>query len=502
MSSSLHKLGLPALIALVVGSMVGAGIFSLPATFGQATGGFGALIAWAIAGTGMLMLAFVFQNLAIRKPELDAGVYAYAKAGFGNYMGFLSALGFWAGSCVGNVSYFILIKATLGAFFPIFGDGNTFIAIAISSCLLWGFYFLIVKGVKEAASINTIVTIAKIVPLLIFLIVVIFFFDSSVFAANFLGGASPVGGAGADLIHLDQYGHVGHSAGLMALETPVQDSLFTQVRNTMLVTVFVFLGIEGASVYSRYARDRKSVGVATVLGFLGVLGLFMLVTLLAYGIMPRAELATLRQPSVAALMESVVGKWGSIFISIGLIVSVLGAYLSWSLLASEILFSAAKNNSMPRFFAYENEKKVPSHAVLMTSVLIQFFLIVTAFSDYAFRLALELTSSLSLVPYLFVALYGFKLAYSKETYTQGLSKKDLAVAGIACIYTVSMLLAGGVKYILLSALIYGPGTALFIRAMSEQGKQTFSSKERFVFGVIVITAVIALLALIFGYISI
>src|SRR3712207_5055640 len=77
------KMSLPTLTGMVVGSMVGAGVFSLPARFGVATGILGSLIAWAIAGTGILMLAFVFQNLAIRKPELDSGVFIYAKAGFG-----------------------------------------------------------------------------------------------------------------------------------------------------------------------------------------------------------------------------------------------------------------------------------------------------------------------------------------------------------------------------------------------------------------------------------
>ena len=121
MSSASQKLGLPALIALVVGSMVGAGVFSLPATFGRATGVLGALIAWTIAGTGMLMLAFVFQTLAVRKPDLDAGVYAYAKAGFGQYLGFLSALGFWAGSCVGNVRF---VSPCLLLRSPVRGCGN------------------------------------------------------------------------------------------------------------------------------------------------------------------------------------------------------------------------------------------------------------------------------------------------------------------------------------------------------------------------------------------
>src|SRR5687768_8343203 len=104
--------------------MVGAGIFSLPRTFGDATGPFGAIVAWCIAGAGIFSLAHVFRILAERKPDLDAGVYAYASAGFGDYAGFLSVLGYWLVGCIADVSYWVLIKATLGAFFPIFGDGN------------------------------------------------------------------------------------------------------------------------------------------------------------------------------------------------------------------------------------------------------------------------------------------------------------------------------------------------------------------------------------------
>ena len=338
-NSATNKLSLPALTSLVVGSMIGAGIFSLPATFGRATGGFGALIAWCIAGGGMLMLAFVFQTLAQRKPNLDSGVFIYAKEGFGDYLGFASALGFWAGTCIGNVSYFVLIKSTLGAFFPIFGDGNTIPAVLIASVILWGFHILILRGVKEAAAINTIATFAKIIPIFIFVIVLIFAFKGDVFALNFWGTPDVV--KGADLSHLNDYGYVGHAAA--AITTSVEpESLFSQVRSTMLVTVFVFLGIEGASVYSRYAKERSHVGIATVLGFIGVLCLLVLITMLSYGVLLRPDLAALRQPSMAGVLEAIVGRWGAIFISVGLIISVLGAYLSWSLLAAEVLFSAAK----------------------------------------------------------------------------------------------------------------------------------------------------------------
>src|SRR5215510_13574660 len=188
-SKTTGKLPLPTLTAMVVGSMVGSGIFSLPSTFGNATGPFGAIISWCIAAGGMYTLARVFQALAERKPDLDAGVYAYAKAGFGDYPGFLSALGYWMGSSIGNVSYWVLIKATLGAFFPVFGDGNTITAIVVASIGIWLFHFMILRGVQQAAFINQIVTIAKILPILTFIVILIFAFKADLFSANFWGGA-------------------------------------------------------------------------------------------------------------------------------------------------------------------------------------------------------------------------------------------------------------------------------------------------------------------------
>ncbi|SHN55283.1 amino acid permease [Desulfovibrio litoralis] len=507
MSSSAQKLSLNALIALVVGSMIGAGVFSLPATFARATGVAGALIAWTIAGTGMLMLAFVFQTLAQRKPDLDSGVFSYAQAGFGNYMGFAAALGFWAGSCVGNVSYFVLIKSTLGGFFPdIFGDGNTVTAVVISSMILWGFHVLILRGVKEAATINTIATIAKIVPIGIFLLVALFNFKTGIFSDNFLGYfAAAITPSDDLLLHLNDYGHLGHAEAELireAVATPTE-SLFSQVRGTMLVTVFVFLGIEGASVYSRYAKDRKDVGVATVLGFLGVLLTFVLITLLSYGVMTRAELAGLRQPSMALVLERMVGAWGAIFISVGLIISVLGAYLSWTLLAAEVLFSAAKSKVFPAALTRENENQVPAAALWLTNIFIQGFLILTYFVADAFTLALELTSALSLIPYFLVAAYGVKLASTAETYNINPENrnKDLIIACIATFYSALMLYSGGMKYILLAALIYAPTSLLFFKARQEQKLPIFATAfEKATFGVIVVGAVVAIYSIATGLI--
>lgn len=470
-----QKLSLFALTAMVVGSMVGAGIFSLPRTFGSATGPFGAIIAWCIAGGGMYMLARVFQSLAERKPHLDSGVFAYAKAGFGDYPGFLSAFGYWIGSCIGNVSYWVLIKSTLGAFFPIFGDGNTIPAILVASIGIWLFHFMILRGIKQATFINSIVTVAKIVPILVFIMLLIFAFKADLFSANFWGGKGMP-----------------------------NTGLFEQVRSTMLVTVFVFLGIEGASVYSRYAKTRQDVGVATILGFAGVLCLMILVSMLPYAVLPRAEIAEMRQPSMAAVLEAVVGPWGAVFVSVGLLISVLGAYLAWSLICAEVLFAAAKNEDMPKVFATENKNKVPAAALWLTNIFVQLFVISTYWSQDAFTLMLSLTSVMSLIPYLFVAAYGVLISRRGESYQLRPEerKRDLIIATIAVLYTLFMIYASGMKFLLLSAILYAPGTLLYIWARRERGKKVFSYLELVIFMISILGALIGIHGLATGYLTI
>ncbi|WP_205324567.1 basic amino acid/polyamine antiporter [Glycomyces sp. YM15] len=464
------KLAFWTLTSMVVGSMVGAGVFSLPGRFAQQTGVAGALISWTVAGAGMLMLAFVFQNLAVRRPDLDAGVYAYAKAGFGEYPGFFSAFGYWASACVGNVTYWVLIMSTAGALVPALGEGDTVLAIVLSSAGLWGFFLLIKQGVKEAAAINRIVTVAKLIPIGVFVILALFFFDPGVFAENF-GGADYAG------------------------------SLFDQVRGTMLVTVFVFLGVEGASVYSRHAKRREDVGRATITGFLSVFAVFASVTIVSYGIMPMDEIAELRQPSMAGVLEAAVGTWGMVFVSIGLIVSVLGAYLAWTLMAAEVLFVAAEDKDMPRFLSRATKADVPVPALVLTTALSQVVLVVTYFSDDAFNFALDLTSALTLIPFLLAALFAVKVGTGRGGPRRG-TPTELTVAVLASAYTLFLLFAAGLKYVLVSLIVYAPATILFVMARREQGRRLFSPGEAALLAVSVAGAAIGVVALAAGWITI
>ncbi|EJN21031.1 Arginine/ornithine antiporter [Pseudomonas fluorescens] len=474
MSEAPGKLRLGALVALVVGSMIGGGIFSLPQNMAASADVGAVLIGWAITAVGMLTLAFVFQTLANRKPDLDGGVYAYAKAGFGDYMGFSSAWGYWISAWLGNVGYFVLLFSTLGYFFPVFGEGNTVAAVIGASVLLWAVHFLVLRGIKEAAFINLVTTVAKVVPLLLFVLIAVFAFKLDIFTADIWG-----------------------------IKNPDLGSVMNQVRNMMLVTVWVFIGIEGASIFSARAEKRSDVGKATVIGFITVLLFLVLVNVLSLGIMTQPELAKLQNPSMAAVLEHVVGHWGAVLISVGLIISLLGALLSWVLLCAEIMFAAAKDHTMPEFLRKENANHVPVNALWLTNAMVQIFLIITLFSASTYLSLIYLATSMILVPYLWSAAYALLLAVRGESY-EGFAaerRKDLIIGGIALIYAVWLLYAGGVKYLLLSALLYAPGAILFAKAKLELKQPIFTNVEKLIFAAVVVGALVAAYGLYDGFLT-
>lgn len=466
-------MSMPTLTAMVVGSMVGAGVFSLPARFGSATGVVGALVAWVLAGAGILMLAFVFQNLAVRRPHLDAGIFAYAKAGFGDYVGFNAAFGYWASACAGNAFYWVFIMTTVSALFPELGDGDTLLAVALSSVAVWTFCALVMRGVREAAAINRIVTVAKIIPIIVFIVVLLLYFDAGVMADNLWGGEDP--GIG---------------------------TLVQQVSDTMIVTTFVFLGIEGASMYSRFARRREDVGRATVIGFLSVLAIFALVTLTSYGVMPTSDLAEVRQPSMAGVLDDVVGDWGEVLISVGVVVSVLGAYLAWTLMAAEVLFMPARNADMPRFLARERNG-TPTAALLLASAFVQLLLLVTLLADDALNFMLDLCTSLALVPYFLAAAYAVRIALRPDPGDDDAGRRgELVVASLAALYSLLLIVVAGPKYLLVTCLIYAPGAVLYVLARRENRQRVFTVPELVLFAAIVVGAVVGVAGLVSGWLTI
>ena len=164
------KLGVFGLAGIVVSSMIGGGIFSLPQNMAQSASVGGVLLAWLITGLGIWFIANTFRLLANLKPDLTSGIYMYARSGFGSYMGFNIGWSYWLCQIFGNVGYAVITMDALNYFFPgTFTGGNNLASIIGGSLLIWGFNWLVLRGVQQAAQINLIATIAKIVPLILFL---------------------------------------------------------------------------------------------------------------------------------------------------------------------------------------------------------------------------------------------------------------------------------------------------------------------------------------------
>ncbi len=472
--SDTNKLGKTSLIGLVIGSMIGGGAFNIISDMGGQAGGLAIMIGWIITAIGMISLAFVFQNLTNVRPDLEGGIYSYAQAGFGDFIGFSSAWGYWFAAFLGNVAYATLLMSAIGNFFPIFKGGNTLSSIIVASFLLWGVHFLILRGVETAAFINSIVTVAKLIPIFLVIICMIVVFNFDTFKAGFYGMTS--GGTG-----IFSWGDT-----------------MSQVKSTMLVTVWVFTGIEGAVVFSGRAKSKKDVGTATVIGLVSVLVIYFLMTVLAQGVIQQNQIADLASPSMAQVLEHIVGHWGSVLVNIGLIISVLGAWLGWTLLAGELPFIVAKDGLFPKWFAKENKNKAPINALLITNILVQIFLISMLFTDSAYQFAFSLASSAILIPYMFSAFYQLKYTIEHKGHA---TVKQWAIGIIASIYAIWLVYAAGIDYLLLTMLLYIPGLFVY-RFVQRNNHKPLTKGDYILFAVIIILAIIGIIRLAMGSVSV
>ena len=221
-----QKIGLTALTALVLSSMIGSGIFSLPQNMAEVAGAEALIIGWTITGVGIVALGLSFWYLARLRPTLDGGIYAYARDGFGELVGFFSAWGYWLCATIGVTGYLVVAFEALGGFTDtpgqvLFGKGNTLPAFIGESAVVWAVYWLAARGVKEAAGVNLVATLVKVFPLLLFIGLALWFFRGETFAADWHGAT-------------------------------LQTSTLTQVKDTMLITLWVFTGVEGAAVLSAF----------------------------------------------------------------------------------------------------------------------------------------------------------------------------------------------------------------------------------------------------------
>ena len=275
-----RRLGLPLLTGVVIASMIGGGAFSLPHNMAQSAGLGAVIIAWLITLIGMFFLSNTFRTLADKRPDLKAGIYSYAKEGFGSLAGFEMAWGYWLSSVFGNVAFAVLFMQTVAYFFPMFKGGNNWPSIIGASLLIWVMNFVVLSGVKRAAILNVISSVLNIGTIAVALCAMAVAIKGGMFSYDFWG----------------QHEHLG--------------SLLGQVKSTMLVTLWVFIGIEGAVVVSDRANKASQVGVSTFLGLIVCTILYFLLSALPFGLMHQAQLSGLATPSAAYVLQAAVGNWG------------------------------------------------------------------------------------------------------------------------------------------------------------------------------------------------
>lgn len=476
-------MGFWGLTALVFGMVVGSGIFDLPQNFAASAGPAAVAIAWAITAAGMLLLVGTFKTLADRRPDLNAGIYQYAQAGYGNYLGFNMGWGYWLCTGFANVTYAVMLNDCFGAFFPVMLD-HGWALIIFGSVLIWTMFLLVSNGIRTVKTLNDILAVVKVAVILLIIVILFLNIKAGMFTADFWGNLGDLGGLGE------------------------------QVKNTMLVTLWCFIGIEGAVMMSARARNpKKDVGRAGVTGFFSAWLLYVLVSLLCYGVMSRSEMADLNNPSVAYVLKAVCGDWAYYFVVVAVIVSLLGGWLAWTLVCAQVPYEAARVGVFPTPFLRLNSKGMPAYGLAVSSIIMQGFLILVVTANDVYMSALTITGMMILPAYLLSGMYLWKTTMHPVELGDPRRRKILRFrfTGICCtFYCLWMIYAGGLQVFMLTSVFYVVGIPFYVLARKEQLRgipkrripgQLFTPGERWLAALLIAGAVSSIALLITGEIS-
>jgi arginine:ornithine antiporter/lysine permease len=467
------KLGLGLLIALGIGTMIASGIFNSPTDLITTTNPMAVLISWGIGVFGVIMLGLVFYLLSNKRPELQGGIYSYAKEGYGDFVGFNSAWGYFTSSFLGNIAFIILIFKTINS---LIGEGYVmppFLAFILASVLLWSYYFVIKRGVKQAGILNLIVTIGKVIPLFL---VIIFGFS-----------AFKVG-----VFNVENWQTILASSGDTV-------GLGKQISGAMGTILWCFVGVEGLVVLSQRAESQKSVGKGTIISLIITAILYVSISILSMGILPAKDLIAAQTPLAAVLAQTALGSAGAVIVKGGILISVMGALLCWLLLTTEILYApASQDGLMPKWFKKNNDKNVPINALLFSMMATQIGLLamLSPALQNAYYIATHICTTNILIPYLLTSMFAFKV-YNKE----GGHLIEKIIAIFASIYSVYVIYAVGIGYLGLAFIIYALGIGFYLKAKKEKN-ENITFKEKVAMIVMIIISIVMIIAAAMGKVSV
>lgn len=373
-----NKIGKWTSSSLVLGNMIGSGIFLLPAAL--ASYGRISIFGWIISSIGALLLAKVFASLSSLIPK-SGGPYAYTKAGFGDFAGFLVAWGYWISILCTNAAITVAMLGYLEVFFPILGQSHI-VAVALGVSIIWLLTWVNNRGVRNAGYVQLVTTILKVIPLIVVTIAGLFFFNMDHFSPLNISGES---------------------------------NLNALVQTTTL-TLFAFLGVECATIPAENIDNPKvTIPRATWIGTILAVAIYVLGSISIMGILPPETLQQSSAPFADAA-NLIWGPAGRYLVAIGAIVSTFGALNGWILMQGQIPMAAARDGVFPRIFSGINSKDVPAVGIIISSILVSILLITnyTKGLNKAFEFMILLSTLTVLVPYLFSSASYILLSNKKE----------------------------------------------------------------------------------------
>jgi APA family basic amino acid/polyamine antiporter len=397
MTSKPKKIGLLTATSLVVGNMIGVGIFVLPAVLSNY--GSISLLGWMFTATGALILAKIFSNFSKIIVSKSGGPYVYSKAGFGDFIGFLVAWGYWIACWVSNGAIAIAIIGAVSFFVPELAT-NSVLSASLGLALIWIFTWVNTKGIKESGKVQLVTTVIKILPILFIIIFGLFFFQMDNFPAFNLTGESD----------------------------------FSTLSAVATLTLYAFLGIECATIPAENIDNpEKIIPRATMLGTIITTALYILGTIVLFGILPLDILQNSPAPFAEAA-KIMGGEYGGYFVAIGIIISGVGVLNGWILITGQISMATAKDDLFPDFFKKENKKGAPINAFIVGGVLSSLVMLMNYSKGLVdqFEFIVQLTVIAALLPYLFTsASYALVVIEKKLHFKSWIKTFVLSVLGFS-----------------------------------------------------------------------
>ncbi len=367
-SSRTRKIGLWTSTSLVIGNMIGAGVFLMPSALAS-YGGI-SIVGWLFSTAGAIFLALLYSKLSKIMPSGDGGPYAYTRKSFGDFPGFLVAWGYWVSTLATNATIAVSLVGALSLFIPVLGT-NAIAAVGTALVSLWLLTWVNTLGIRAGGKVQLITTVLKLAPLLLIAVVGLFFIRLEYFTPFNLSGTSS----------------------------------FQAITATAAMTLFAFLGIESATIPAGAVDNpEKTIPRATMIGTIVTSIVYVFGTLAVLGLVPAIELQTSVTPFADA--ASVMFGEGSMYwVGAGVVIAALGALNGWILIQGQIPYAIAKDKLFPSAFAKLNSKGSPAIGIIIGSVIVSIFVGMNYTKGLVeqFQFLVLLGTTTILVPYLFSA---------------------------------------------------------------------------------------------------